>query len=113
MAHQSLSGLHDDHRTGRAPKSDKEELRTRLLAQLDQPAPARHARWDGRLLARERGVFDEKPRIQALEWARDWLKLPTGRAFTDLAHEYKCATRITVAATNDSPTYTVKLSAIS
>jgi hypothetical protein len=32
---------------------------------------------------------DEKPRIQALERAQGWLKLPNGKAITGFNHEYK------------------------
>ena len=48
---EGLSGLHDDHRAGRPPTLDEGEFRARLLAQLEEPPPAGHARWDGRLLA--------------------------------------------------------------
>lgn len=57
---EGLSGLHDDHRAGRPPTLDEDEFRTRLLAQLDQPAPAGHVRWDGRLLARALGVSADR-----------------------------------------------------
>jgi transposase len=53
---EGLSGLHDDHRTGRPPTLDEEEFRSRLFAQLDQPPPAGHARWDGPLLAKALGT---------------------------------------------------------
>jgi hypothetical protein len=32
---------------------------------------------------------DEKPSIQALEWAQGYLKLPNGRAMTGQSHDYK------------------------
>ena len=32
---------------------------------------------------------DEKPRIQALERAQGWIRLPNGRALTGFNHEYK------------------------
>lgn len=32
---------------------------------------------------------DEKPRIQALERAQGWLKLPNGKALTGFQHDYK------------------------
>ena len=32
---------------------------------------------------------DEKPSIQALEWAQGYLKLPNGRALTGHSHDYK------------------------
>lgn len=57
---EGLSGLHDDHRAGRPPTLDEDEFRHRLLAQLDQPAPAGHARWDGQLLARALGVSADR-----------------------------------------------------
>ena len=53
---EGLSGLHDDHRTGRPPTLDEQEFRSRLLAQLNEPPPAGHARWDGPLLAGALGV---------------------------------------------------------
>ncbi len=32
---------------------------------------------------------DEKPHIQALEWAEGWLGLPDSKALTGFSHEYK------------------------
>jgi transposase len=34
-------------------------------------------------------AVDEKPSIQALEWAQGYLKLPNGRALTGQSHDYK------------------------
>ena len=49
---EGLSGLHDDFRPGRPMKQDNEPLQARLLARLDTPPPAGHARWDGTLLGK-------------------------------------------------------------
>ena len=49
---EGLSGLHDDFRPGRPMKQDDEPLQARLLARLDTPPPAGHARWDGTLLGK-------------------------------------------------------------
>jgi transposase len=48
---EGLSGLHDDFRAGRPPTLDEEQFRAQLLAALETPPPAGHARWDGKLLA--------------------------------------------------------------
>lgn len=57
---EGLSGLHDDYRAGRPPQLDETEFRSRLLKQLDEPPPAGHARWDGRLLARALAVSADR-----------------------------------------------------
>ena len=57
---EGLSGLHDDHRTGRPPLLDEEEFRARLLAQLETPAPPGHVRRDGGLLANALGVSKDR-----------------------------------------------------
>lgn len=55
FASESLEGLWDDYRPGRPPKFDADELRGRILAQLEQKPPEGYARWNGPLLAQALG----------------------------------------------------------
>jgi transposase len=52
-----VAGLHDQPRPGKKPKYG-EELRRRILRQLELPAPAGLAGWDGGSLASALGVSD-------------------------------------------------------
>ena len=50
---EGIEGLLDDYRPGRPSQvADGEDLRPRLLAQLDQTPPQGYAKWNGRLLAK-------------------------------------------------------------
>lgn len=54
---EGMEGLHDDFRPGRPVTTEPaQQLRTRLLSQLDEPPPEGHARWNGRLLAEALGA---------------------------------------------------------
>ena len=57
---EGLDGLHDDLRPGRPPQMEESEFRARLLRQLDASPPAGHARWDGKLLAKELAVSADR-----------------------------------------------------
>ena len=54
FAQAGLSGLLDASRSGK-PRQYQGEHERRILAALDEPPPAGHGRWDGRLLARHLG----------------------------------------------------------
>ncbi len=51
---------------------------------------------------------DEKPRIQALERAQGWLRLPDGRALTGFSHHYQRHGTTTLFAALDVATGLVK-----
>jgi transposase len=53
-------------------------------------------------------AVDEKPAIQALERAQGYLKLPSGRALTGFAHEYKRRGTTTLFAALDVATGQIK-----
>lgn len=55
---ERMEGLHDDFRPGRPPTSlyGPEELRSKILAKLDEKPPEGYARWNGRLLGKALGV---------------------------------------------------------
>lgn len=57
FAARGIAGLHDQPRPGKKPKYG-EELRLRILRQLELPAPAGFAGWDGVTLASALGVSD-------------------------------------------------------
>jgi len=57
FAARGIAGLHDQPRPGKKPKYG-EDLRRRILRQLELPAPAGLAGWDGGTLASALGVSD-------------------------------------------------------
>jgi transposase len=57
FAARGIAGLHDQPRPGKKPKYG-EDLRLRILRQLELPAPAGLAGWDGGMLASALGVSD-------------------------------------------------------
>ena len=52
--------------------------------------------------------FDEKPNIQALERAQGYIRLPSGRAVTGIAHEYERHGTTTLFAALETATGLVK-----
>lgn len=59
FADEGLKGLYDRPRPGKPPHYPPAELRSRLLAQIEQPPPAGQATWDGGSLAKVLGVSDD------------------------------------------------------
>ena len=54
-----VAGLRDQPRPGKPPKYDVGQLRTRILKQLEMPAPDGQSSWDGVTLARALDVSDD------------------------------------------------------
>jgi len=54
-----VAGLRDQPRPGKPPKYDVGQLRTRILKQLEVPAPDGQSSWDGATLARALDVSDD------------------------------------------------------
>jgi len=59
FAAEGLKGLQDRQRPGKPPLYPPDELRRRLLEQIEQPPPAGMATWDGGSLAQALGVSDD------------------------------------------------------
>lgn len=59
FAVQGLVGLHDCKRSGKPPKYPADELRQRILRQLEESPPAGLAAWDGGTLAQVLDVSDD------------------------------------------------------
>ena len=59
FAAKGLRGLRDRERSGKPPKYPPNELRNRVLAQIEQPPPAGLATWDGGSLAAALNVSDD------------------------------------------------------
>jgi len=73
FAARGIAGLHDQPRPGKKPKYG-EELRMRILRQLELPAPAGLAGWDGGMLASALGISDAAVwrvlRKEGIQWRR-------------------------------------------
>lgn len=59
FAAEGLAGLRDRARPGKPPVYPVQELRQRILKQLEAPPPAGLASWDGGTLAKALGVSDD------------------------------------------------------
>lgn len=59
FAAEGLAGLRDRARSGKPPVYAAQELRQRILKQLESPPPAGLASWDGGTLAKVLGVSDD------------------------------------------------------
>jgi transposase len=58
LAH-GVAGLEDRPRSGKPPKYEPQELRARILKQLELPAPEGQSSWDGATLAGALSVSDD------------------------------------------------------
>lgn len=59
FAEMGLAGLRDQPRSGKPATYDVGQLRTRILKQLEAPAPRGQSNWDGATLAHALGVSDD------------------------------------------------------
>lgn len=59
FAAEGMKGLRDRPRPGKPPRYPPQELRNRVLAQIEPPPPAGQATWDGGALSNALGVSDD------------------------------------------------------